>query len=197
MNFNRKDLIKEYDDFIITLLDKHLNDRVYDYVSSWYLWITVLNELIDFEKKYVRKNNLYDIYSTDEELKEICSRYHKTIPTIVLNYFHNQVKHPKFSTIKPDFFYDIRNSLDTELKSHLLNHLQSFCELDQKLISECNKIITQDLLKTTDIYTLRNNLVVDIEKWLSIYLKNMMTRIFQQLQAKLTILFGQYFTNLK
>lgn len=172
MNFNRKEFITEYDDFIITLLDESLNNRVYNYVSSTYLRITILSQLIEFEKKYVRKNNLYDLYSSNEELKEICSRYHKTIPAIVLNYFQNQLQHPKFSTIKPDFFYDIKNSLDFDLKSHIENHLKSFKELDQKLIIECNKILTQDLLKTTDIYTLRNNLIIEVEKWLSIYLKD-------------------------
>ena len=136
MNFNRKEFIQEYDNFIITLLDKYLNNRVYNYISSSYLWITILGDLIDFEKKYVRKNNLYDLYSTDEDLKEICSRYHKTIPTIVLNYFHNQVQHPNFSTIKPDFFYDIKNSLDVELILHLQNHLNLFNKRNPTLFNQ-------------------------------------------------------------
>jgi hypothetical protein len=185
MNFNRKEFTQEYDDFIITLLDKSLNDRVYNYVSSTYLRITILSQLIDFEKKYVRKNNLYDIYSTNEELKEICSRYHKTIPTIVLNYFQNQLQHPKFSTIKPDFFYDIKNSLDVELKSHIQNHLKSFNELDQKLITECNKILTQDLLKIKDIYTLRRNVIIEAEKWLSMYLKDYDDTYFSTVTSKI------------
>lgn len=185
MNFNEALFDKDYEEFVVSLIDKSLNTKIYNFTSRSYLFTSLINELMAFEKKYIRKNNLYDFYATDEKFKSICSRYRNLAINVISNYYHNQTKHPNFSTIKDNYFDDIRNSMDFFLKSNLNNYLIIFKDLDKKLINDCNNILISEILKTTDIYTLRESITLDVEKWCSIFLNDLDEYLFSIVHSKI------------
>ena len=180
-----EDFIKEYDELVLKLTDKFLNDKSNFYVSKYYLWITIIGELINFEKKYISRNSLYDLYPHDERIKRVQSRYHSLVPKIISNYFHHDLANLKTPTFRKNFFTHIGNNLDFDTKSEMYSFLNRFKLLDIKIINACNKILENDLLTKVDIYTLRNELLNNCIEWTNTFSIDYENNLFSIINDKI------------
>lgn len=156
MKVDVNDFLQDYYPNLEKLVNETLDSSDFNYLSSYFLYNSFSGDLMNLKKDYIRNKGLKDFPLKD--LSIIAKDLDKIMLSIVLHHFHNKSDFKEVSNIKNDYF-------NTKyFNSIQISGVDIFKgkELDGEFIYQCNEILFKNKLKTKDIYTLRDEILIKL-----------------------------------